>query len=271
MGGDEVGNPVTDLDRHRTRHSGPGVVEGGTDGMGVEVEVGDEVEMGPVLAIGRLKGRKSEELGDPGEIEIQEEGSVKDQGRLATSLGVARELAFTEDQIRVALDLYRSREEGLEGSPDPGQDPGIGAGDGLEIGMERQGEGDGIVQATGPLHDGAAAGASAKDGDPGGATGIDIDFTRDGLAVADDDPMGGTFPEPEQWIALTRAHGVEGRLVPGEACLGCGPGRKVEGAHPRMMPGESGRGEGSSKGGCRFPPRTVRCRKESGFHIGRRL
>lgn len=88
-GGDQVGNPVTGLGWRRTWDSGPGMVQGGADGLRVEVEVGDEVEMGSMLTIGWLEGGKAEELGDPGEIEVEEEGSVKDESGLATSLGVA--------------------------------------------------------------------------------------------------------------------------------------------------------------------------------------
>lgn len=154
----------------------------------------------------------------------------------------------------MALDLYLTGDEGLEGVANPGQDPGIGAGDGFEVGMEGKGQGDGIVQATGSLHDGPATGATAENKYLIRATGIDIHLADDGLAIADNDPVGGAFPEPEQGIALAGTDGVECGLVPGETGLGCGPGWQIEGAHGERMQREVGWGEGRMGlgGGKRF-------------------
>jgi hypothetical protein len=241
--GDQSRDPFRAFDGDWAGAGIPTGTERRTDGIGFHAEIGDEIEMGPVLPVRGLDTGLVEEGGDTGQIEVEEEGPVEHEGGLTPTLGVAGEFAVTEDEVGVTADPGRAGEEGAKGIADPGKDPVVGAGDGFEFGMEGDGECDGVIEATRPLDHGPAAGTTTKDGNAPGMAGIGIDFPGDGLAVADDDPVDGAFPEPDQGAGLVGIDGIQGGLIPGQTGFRGGIGRQDKGAHGRILPWERAEGQ----------------------------
>ncbi len=195
---------------------GPPGLDGGADGLRVEADVGHEFQVVAGGTVAGLCGREGEPARDERQFEVVEECAVEEQGGSLPALGVSGELAAVDGEVGVAFDGHVASKEPRECAALTFHDPAVGTGDGFEIRVERDGEGEPVVEAAGALDDGAASAAAAIDRDAVPLACVDVDLACDGLAVADDDPRLGGFPEPEQARAAVFVDVVERGFVEGE-------------------------------------------------------
>lgn len=205
--------------------------DGSADGGVGQGKVDEEVEVPPVGAVAGLGGGEGEPAFDEFEVEPGEEGAVEEQGGPFPALGVAGELAAVPCEVGVTEDGDIAGEERCEGIALARHDGLVGTGDRGELRSGVDGEADGVVQATRALDDGSAAAASAEDGYSFGAASVEAGFAGAGLAIADDDPVGGSGPEPQGGGDFLGFECVEHGFIPGEEFVGREPGWQFERMH----------------------------------------
>lgn len=196
------------------------ILDGSSQGKRVEAGVGDEFQVVAGGSVAGLCGGEGEPAGDERKFEVMEARAVEEEGGPLSALGVAGELAAVDGEVRVAFHGDLAWEEGGEGLALTFHDPAVGAGDGFEFRVESDGQREPVVQAAGALDDGAAPAATAEDVDAVALAGVDVNLAGDGLAVPDDDPVCGGFPEPEKAGAAVFVDVVERSFVEGEEVLG---------------------------------------------------
>ena len=112
--------------------------------------------MGPVGAIGWLLGGHGEQLPDEREVEVQQDGPVKEQRPAFAALGVAGEFPIPDGKVGVTLDCDAGVEEGLERLAMLFHDEAVGARDGGKSGGVVVAQNEGVIQTTWALDDGAS-------------------------------------------------------------------------------------------------------------------
>ncbi len=208
----------------------PGLAEGLAEGGQRDLEVGEEVLVGAVGAVGGLSGGWGQALIDPGQVKVDEEGAMEEEGVGEASLGVAGDFAVMEGEVGIALALDWEVGDEFDGLGDAGEDIVIGAGDGGEGGVAVEAEDEGVAEGAWGLDDGAAAAGAAEDGDVEGLAGGEVGFEGGLVGVAEDDHGGGGFPEAEDFGALVGVAVFEEGFFEGEVFGGGGEG-KVEVFH----------------------------------------
>lgn len=123
----------------------------------------------PVAAVGRLSGRRGEQLLHPLQIQMEEQGTVEEENVPLSALGVAGNFHGSQRQVGVALDGDRLAQQRLERPAMALQDKAVRLADGLKRGARLDAEDQRVIQAAGTLEDRSAAGTAAQDGDPGSA------------------------------------------------------------------------------------------------------
>ncbi len=153
---------------------------------------------------------------------------MEDEGVAQAALGVAGEFEAAQAEVGDALDGDGLAGGAFEGLALAAHDEGVGAGDGLEIGVEVDAENEGIIETAGALEDGAAAAATAQDGDVFAAAGFEVRFAGGGVGKAEDDEALRWLPEAQNFGAAGFA-GLKEGFVRGE--IG---GGRVKGGIPAI-------------------------------------
>jgi hypothetical protein len=194
----------------------PGFAQGGLEGGGGQLQVQKEIGVRAFRAVAGLTRRHGQGVLDQGNVEVEQEGAVKDEELALAPLGVAGELDAAQGEVGMALALDRGPEQRGQGGLVAFQNGLVGGGDAAERPGAVEAQDQRVVEDARALQDGAAAGATAQDRDRVGPAEGQVHLPGGLVGVAYDDEVLRRLPEAEQVAGPAGFTEVEQRLVAGE-------------------------------------------------------
>jgi len=141
------------------------------------------------LAIGRLPCRHGQESFQERDIEMEQEGAVKQEKSTFPVLRIAGKFARPEGQVAMTLNFDSRADQGFQGALERFQDERVCLGDALKRTSMIDPQDQRIVKAPRALENGPAAAASPENGDVVGPAGGQINIGINLAGVSEDDEV----------------------------------------------------------------------------------
>ena len=177
------------VERKNARRLGrfPRLAQRVLDGDAGERGVGEKLAVRSAMPVLRLARRHRQDALDEFDVEVEQKRSVKEQAVFFPALGVAGNFQVGQREIADAANFKRVAENRAERVVVALEDVVVGLGDAGKRTGFGDAEDEREIQAAGALDDGAAAGAAAQDRHAGALRGVEMNFGRGLVGVAEDD------------------------------------------------------------------------------------
>ena len=154
----------------------PRLFQGLLDLVRRKIHVGQKFIVCPVLAIGRLLCRHGQDFFKERDIEMEQEGAVKQKKAAFPVLGIARKFAHPEGKVGVTLNFDSPADQGIERLLERSQDERVRSRDVPQRISIIDPQNQRIIEAPGTLENGTAAAASPENGDAAGLARSEVNF-----------------------------------------------------------------------------------------------
>lgn len=141
------------------------------------------------MPIGRLLCRHGQESFKERDIEMEQEGAVKQEKATFPVLRIARKFARPEGKVAMALNFDSRADQGFQGLLERSQDERVCLGDALKRTSMIDPQDQRIVKAPRALQNGPAAATSPENGDVVGLAGGQINIGVNLAGVSQDDEV----------------------------------------------------------------------------------